>query len=71
MRKLVENDMKPYHARMMTRIVGLRLGLDRKLDLKARIVHKFSLTVYDKKRELQCLGGDYFELDLSGPSRKS
>jgi hypothetical protein len=71
LRRLAENGTKPCHAVATARIVGLELGLDRPLELRSGIVHRFLFTAFDEKGEPRCSGGDYFETDLSGPSWKS
>lgn len=71
LQRLAENGTKLCHAAATARIVGLGLEIDRPVELRAGIVHRFVFTAYDEKGEPRCSGGDYFETDLSGSSWKS
>nr|CAD1829122.1 unnamed protein product [Ananas comosus var. bracteatus] len=41
------------------------------VELSAAEIHEFSFTAFDDAGRPRCLGGDYFEVDLSGASWKS
>ncbi|XP_019180524.1 PREDICTED: uncharacterized protein LOC109175663 [Ipomoea nil] len=57
-----------------SRSVGIRVpGLDDRegLELSTGDIHEFVFQAVDEKGQAHCLGGDYFEIDLSGEKWKS
>nr|GMD77368.1 uncharacterized protein LOC109175663 [Ipomoea batatas] len=57
-----------------SRSVGIRVpGLDGRegLELSTGDIHEFVFQALDEKGQAHCLGGDYFEIDLSGEKWKS
>ncbi|CAN6360225.1 unnamed protein product [Urochloa humidicola] len=52
-------------------VLDAAAGRVRAAELRAGEIHEFTFWALDGAGERRCLGGDYFEIDLSGPAWKS